>query len=84
MFQHNLLAPECKKLPAHSILDFELGIGDCTSLRDATRTAPLCYQGLHFGSALLPGIALRLRSVTRDWGWGMGDWGPPFFNWLLV
>ncbi|MCM0594292.1 MAG: hypothetical protein ACSI46_04615 [Gloeotrichia echinulata DVL01] len=45
-----------------------MGIGDCTS-------APLCYQGLHFGSALLPGIALlcetlreRLRSVTRDWG----------------
>ncbi|MEN2383714.1 MAG: hypothetical protein KA716_32800 [Gloeotrichia echinulata DEX184] len=33
-----------------------MGIGDCTSLRDATRsllprsgTAPLCYQGLGIG-----------------------------------
>ncbi|XHR85346.1 MAG: hypothetical protein ACFKPT_14160 [Gloeotrichia echinulata GP01] len=74
--------------------DWGLGIGDCTSLRDATRsllprsgTAPLCYQGLGIGDWGL-GIALlcetlcvacfhvvvRLRSVTRDWGLGIGDW----------
>ncbi|XHR83690.1 MAG: hypothetical protein ACFKPT_04850 [Gloeotrichia echinulata GP01] len=29
--------------------DWGLGIGDCTSGADATRTAPLCYQGLGIG-----------------------------------
>ncbi|WZI66492.1 MAG: hypothetical protein HEQ35_30930 [Gloeotrichia echinulata IR180] len=44
-----------------------MGNRDCTSLRDATRTAPLCYQGL--GIALLcETLRERLRSVTRDWG----------------
>ncbi|MCM0592276.2 MAG: hypothetical protein HEQ19_25470 [Gloeotrichia echinulata CP02] len=38
---------------------------DCTSGADATRTAPLCYQGL--GIALLVRtLRERLRSVTRD------------------
>ncbi|MCM0591025.1 MAG: hypothetical protein HEQ35_18975 [Gloeotrichia echinulata IR180] len=46
------------------------GIGDCTSGADATRTAPLCYQGL--GIALLVRtLRERLRSVTRDWGLGI-------------
>ncbi|MCM0591927.1 MAG: hypothetical protein HEQ35_23635 [Gloeotrichia echinulata IR180] len=29
------------------------------------------------------GIALRLRSVTRDWGLGIGDWGLHFGSALL-
>ncbi|XHR81529.1 MAG: hypothetical protein ACFKPT_25495 [Gloeotrichia echinulata GP01] len=39
--------------------DWGLGTGDCTSLRDATRTAPLSDQGLGTGDWGMRGFILQ-------------------------